>query len=145
MSFGRAGDNTPETFFSDMRAVCHIDANYFYGQIEALFRPDIRGKAFVVGDDQESGKGIVPTKSPPADKMGVKTGTSIAEALGINPSLIVIPTNYPLYQYFSQRMREVVLQYTDTIRPLGSDEMWAQLYGTRVEVMKTVREVRQAL
>ena len=109
------------------RAVCHIDANYFYGQIEALFRPEVRGKAFIVGGDQESRKGIVLTKSPAAKKMGIKTGSSVREALGIYPNLIVLPANYPLYLYFSERMRQIVLQHTDTIKPFGSDEMWAQL------------------
>ncbi|MDR2547501.1 MAG: DNA polymerase IV [Lachnospiraceae bacterium] len=128
-----------------MNAVGHIDANYFYGQIEALYRPDIRGKAFIVGGDQESRKGIVLTKSPLAKKMGVKTGTSVQEALGIYPKLIVIPANYPLYLHFSQRMREVVLEYTDTIKPFGSDELWAQIYGDRTEVMATIAKIRQAL
>ena len=120
------------------KAVAHIDANYFYAQIEALFRPEVRGMAFVVGGDQESRKGIVLTKSPPAKKMGVKTGSSIREALSICPDLKILPANYPLYLYFSERMREIVLGHTDTIRPFGSDEMWCQLYGCRKEVMKTV-------
>ncbi len=128
-----------------MRAVCHIDANYYYAQVEALYRPDLRGKAFVVGGDQESRKGIVLTKSPLAKKFGIKTGTSIRDATNIYPNLIVIPANYPLYLYFSRRMREIVLQHTDTIRPFGSDEMWAQLYGERAEVMKTVEDIRQAI
>jgi len=127
------------------RAVAHIDANFFYGQIEAIFRPDVRGKAFIVGGDQESRKGIVLTKSPPAKKMGIKTGSSVKEALGICPNLIVLPANYPLYLYFSERMREIVLQHTDTIKPFGSDEMWAQLYGSRAAVMKTVEDIRQAI
>jgi len=109
------------------RYVMHCDANYYYGQIEALFRPEIRGKAFVVGGDQESRKGIVLTKSPLAKQFGVKTGTSIKEALSVCPKLIIIPANYPLYLNFTGRMREIVLQHTDTIRPFGSDEMWAQL------------------
>ena len=124
------------------RAVCHIDANYYYGQIEALFRPEVRGKAFIVGGDQESRKGIVLTKSPAAKKMGVKTGSSVREALGIYPGLIVLPANYPLYLYFSARMREIVLQHTDTIKPFGSDEMWAQLYGGRAAVMKDVEDTK---
>lgn len=128
-----------------MRAVGHIDTNYFYGQIEALYRPELRGEAFVVGGDQESRKGIVLTKSPSARKMGIKTGSSITEALKIYPKLIVIPANYPLYLYFSKRMREIALQYTDTIKPFGSDEMWVQLYGNRTEVMKTIQEIRQAI
>jgi len=128
-----------------MNAVAHIDANYFYGQIEALFRPDIRGKAFVVGGDQESRKGIVLTKSPSAKKMGVKTGASIKETLKINPSLIVLPANYPLYLHFSHRMREIVLQHTDTIKPFGSDEMWCQLYGNHTQVMQTVKNIRHAI
>jgi len=37
-----------------MNAVAHIDVNYYYAQIEALYRPDMRGKAFVVGGDQQS-------------------------------------------------------------------------------------------
>ena len=128
-----------------MGAVAHIDANYFYGQIEALFRPEVRGKAFIVGGDQESRKGIVLTKSPSAKKMGIKTGSSVREALNINPGLIVLPANYPLYLYFCQRMREIVLEHTDTIKPFGSDEMWCQLYGNRNEAMKTVENIRQAI
>ena len=128
-----------------MGAVCHIDANYYYGQVEALYRPEIREKAFVVGGDQESRKGIVLTKSPAAKAFGIKTGVSIKAAVDVCPNLIVIPANYPLYLHFSKRMREVVLQYTDTIRPFGSDEMWAQLYGDRGTVMKTVESIRQAI
>ena len=127
------------------RAVCHIDANYYYGQVEALYRPDVRGKAFAVGGDQESRKGIVLTKSPLAKKLGIKTGSSIREALNVYPKLIVLPANYPLYMHFTNRMREIVLQYTDTIRPFGSDEMWAQLYGDRETVMRTVENIRQAI
>ena len=126
-----------------MNTVSHIDANYFYGQVEALFRPAIRGKAFVVGGDQESRKGIVLTKSPLAKQIGIKTGVSIRDALNVYPNLIVIPANYPLYLYFSKRMREIVLQHTDTIRPFGSDEMWAQLYGDKVAVRKTVENIRR--
>lgn len=126
-----------------MNAVAHIDANYFYGQVEALFRPEVRGKAFVVGGDQESRKGIVLTKSPLAKKFGIKTGVSIKDALSVYPKLIVLPANYPLYLHFSKRMREIVLQHTDTIRPFGSDEMWAQLYGDRATVQKTVKDIRR--
>ena len=128
-----------------MRPLAHLDANYYYAQIEQLYRPELRGKAFVVGGDQESRKGIVLTKSPLAKKFGIKTGTSITEALGTYPKLIVIPANYPLYLYFTQRMREVVLQYTDTYKPFGSDEMWLQLYGDKDSAMKTVEEIRQAV
>ena len=128
-----------------MRAVCHIDANYYYGQIEALYRHDVRGKPFVVGGDQESRKGIVLTKSPQAKKLGIKTGTSIREALGVYPKLIVLPANYALYMHFTSRMREIVLQHTDTIRPFGSDEMWAQLYGDRTAVMKMVEDIKQEI
>jgi DNA polymerase-4 len=99
----------------------------------------------VVGGDQESRKGIVLTKSPLAKKYGVKTGISITEALGIYPKLIVIPANYPLYLHFTQRMREIALQYTDTIKPFGSDEMWVQLHGNKAAAMKTVEEIRQAI
>ena len=128
-----------------MRAVAHIDANFYYGQVEALFRPEVRGKAFIVGGDQESRKGIVLTKSPMAKKMGIKTGSSVREALNIYPNLIILPANYPLYLYISQRMREIVLEHTDTIKPFGSDEMWCQLYGNRKEAMKTVENIRQAI
>lgn len=126
-----------------MNAVAHIDANYYYAQVEALYRPEVRGKAFVVGGDQESRKGIVLTKSPLAKKFGIKTGSSIRDALSIYPKLIVLPANYPLYLHFSKRMREIVLQHTDTIRPFGSDEMWAQLYGDRTAVRGAVENIRR--
>ena len=130
---------------NQMTAIAHIDANYYYGQIEALHRPSVRGKAFVVGGDQESRKGVVLTKSPAAKQMGVQTGSSIKDALKLCPDLIILPANYPLYLHFSQRMREIVLQHTDTIRPFGSDEMWCELYGSRQAVMQTVAAIRKAI
>jgi DNA polymerase-4 len=143
--FDKLGDKMNKNLSDNKKAVCHIDANYYYAQIEALYRPEIRGKAFVVGGDQESRKGIVLTKSPLAKSYGIKTGTSIREALNICPNVIIIPANYPLYLYFSKRMREIVLQHTDTIKPFGSDEMWAQLYGCRETVRKTVEDLRLAI
>jgi len=77
--------------------------------------------------------------------MGVKTGTSVREALNICPNLIIIPANYPLYQYFSQRMREIVLEHSSRIKPFGGDECWATLHGSRAEAMQTVEDIRQAL
>jgi DNA polymerase-4 len=126
-----------------MNVVAHVDCNYFYGQVEALFRPEIRDKAFVVGGDQESRKGIVLTKSPLAKRFGIKTGVSIRDALNVYPKLIVIPANYPLYLHFSKRMREIVLQHTDQIKPFGSDELWCQLYGDKDKVRKTVTDIRR--
>lgn len=96
-----------------------------------------------MGGNQESRKGIVLTKSPLAKRAGIKTGVSIVEALSIMPKLIVLPANYPLYLYFTQRMREIVLQHTDAIRPFGLDEMWLSLYGSRDEVRKTVDSIRK--
>jgi len=40
-------------------------------------------------------------------------------------------------------MREIVLQHTDTIKPFGSDECWAQIYGERETVRKTVENIRR--
>jgi len=128
-----------------MGVLGHLDANFYYGQVEALFRPEVRGKAFIVGGDQESRKGIVLTKSPRAKEMGIKTGSSVRDALRIYPNLIVLPANYPLYLYISHRMREIVLQYADAIKPFGSDEMWFSVHGNRTEAMETIEKIRQAI
>jgi DNA polymerase-4 len=122
-----------------------LGCKFYYGQVEAIHRPELRGKAFVVGGDQESRKGIVLTKSPEAKRYGIKTGISIAEALGLFPNLIVVPANYPLYAYFTKRMRDIVRQHSDAIKPFGSDEMWASLYGKRDFALKTVAEIRYQL
>jgi nucleotidyltransferase/DNA polymerase involved in DNA repair len=41
-----------------MNYCAHVDVNHFYAQIEALFRPELRGTAFIVGGDRESRKGM---------------------------------------------------------------------------------------
>jgi DNA polymerase-4 len=128
-----------------LSAVGHIDANYYYAQIEAIFRPALRGTAYVVGGDRESRKGIVLTKSPLAKRAGVKTGVSIAEALRVMPGLTVLPANYPLYLHFTRRMREIVTECAGTIRPFGLDEMWCSLPGGREEALETVNEIRRRL
>ena len=128
-----------------MIGVCHVDGNFYYGNIEQLFRPEIRGKAFVVGGNQHEGDrhGIVLTKSPLAKKFGIKTGVSIMEARKYCPELIVLPPNYPLYLHFSRRMREIALRQTSVIECFGLDEFWGAVSGDRQTLRQAADTIRQ--
>ena len=128
-----------------MIGICHVDGNFYYGNIEQLFRPEIRGKAFVVGGDEEARHGIVLTKSPLAKKYGVKTGVSLMEARKFCPGLIVVPPNYPLYLHFTKRMREIALRYSNVVDCFGLDEFWTVFSGDRQSLRQTADAIRQSI
>ena len=112
------------------RVVMHVDANCFYAGVEMFRRPELRGRAVVVGGDEESRHGIVLAKSPVAKAAGVKTGDTLWQARVKCPGVVVVPPDYLDYIAFSRDMRELYYGYSDRVEPFGLDECWVDLTGT---------------
>ena len=113
------------------RDVLHSDINCCYAQIECQARPELRGKPVVVGGDEEARHGIVLAKNLIAKRAGVKTAMALWEARKACPGLVVVPPDYRLYMDVSRRAREIYYDYTDRVEPLGPDEAWLDVTGTR--------------
>ncbi|MBZ9730248.1 DNA polymerase IV [Salegentibacter sp. JZCK2] len=105
-----------------IRKIIHIDMDAFYASVEQLDNPDLRGKAIAVGGSSQ--RGVVSAASYEARKFGVKSAMSSVIAKRNCPQLIFVKPRFERYHEFSQRIREIFLEYTDLVEPLSLDEAY---------------------
>jgi len=129
-----------------MSVVLHVDCNSFYVSCEMSENPKLRGKAVVVGGDEEARHGIVLAKSDLAKKHGIKTALTLMEARRMCPNLIVLPPNFALYQRMTNESREIFLDYSGKVEPFGADEAWLDIGNeTFSEGVKLADEIRRRM
>ncbi|MBO4545423.1 MAG: DNA polymerase IV, partial [Verrucomicrobia bacterium] len=90
--------------------------------------PDLRGKAIAVGGRQ---RGIIASASYPARQRGVYTPMPTAQARKVCPELILVPGRYSLYERFSNKMFDIIRQYTPVVEQCSIDEGYFDLTGRR--------------
>ena len=132
------------------RAILHSDLNCFYASVEMMLDPSLRGKAVAVCGCTEDRHGIVLAKSELAKKAGVKTGMVNWEAQRLCKDLVIVPPQYDQYLKYSKLTQAIYNRYTDLIEPVGMDECWLDVSGSRnacgdsmtiaESIRKTVRE-----
>lgn len=135
------------------RIIFHIDVNSAFLSWEAVFRLsqdkkalDLRDVPSAVGGDRASRHGIVLAKSTPAKKYGITTGEPLAQALKKYPDLIVVPSRFEVYHDFSQRLLQILEEYTPDIEKFSIDEAFLDmtstihLFGEPVTVADQIRE-----
>lgn len=128
-----------------MRDILHCDLNNFFASCECLVNPEIRDKPVAVCGSQKERHGIVLAKNCLAKEMGVKTGQTIWQAEQSCPNLVVVSPNFELYMHFSQKVRNILLQYTDFVEPFGIDESWldvtnSKIFGSAQEIADEIRQ-----
>lgn len=134
------------------RIILHIDVNNAFLSWTAVDRlnngekVDIRNRYAVIGGDEESRRGIVLAKSNLCKQRGVVTGESLYMARKKCPYLEVYPGNYKIYKYFSDKMYEYLLQYTNIIERYSIDECFldytysVNLFGDPIKIAYKIKE-----
>ncbi|XP_017073542.2 DNA polymerase iota [Drosophila eugracilis] len=100
------------------RTIVHLDMDYFYAQVEEIRDPSLRSKA--LGIQQ---KNIVVTCNYVARAKGVAKLMLIPEAQRICPDLVLVNgEDLAPYRQMSQRIFDLLLNYTPLVEKLGFDE-----------------------
>ncbi len=129
------------------RTILHCDLNGFYASVEALFRPDLKGKPMAVGGDPKKRTGIILAKNEEAKKFGVATGEAIWQAKLKCPNLEVLPPHHDLYAEYSRKVNAIYARFTNRVEPFGIDESWLdvsgslKLFGSGKEIADKIREL----
>jgi DNA polymerase IV len=111
----------------------------FYASVEQRDDPSLCGKPVAVGG-QPHGRGVVAAASYEARAFGVHSAMSMAKAVRLCPSLVIVPPDFARYQAASRAVFAIFREVTPLVEPLSLDEAyldvtenaWAEPFGTAV-------------
>lgn len=119
------------------RLIFHIDVNSAFLSWESVYRleqdpqaQDLRTIPSAVGGDAKTRHGIVLAKSTPAKRYEVTTGEPLVSAYRKCPDLIVVPSRFDLYLKCSQKLIQLLENYTPDIEKFSIDEAFLDMTGT---------------
>lgn len=134
-----------------MRKIIHCDCDCFYASVEMRDDPNLRGRPLAVGGASDR-RGVISTCNYEARSYGVRSAMPSAHAKRLCPDLIVVPGNMKQYQEVSSQIRELFLEYSDTIEPLSLDEAFLDVsdsgrcHGSATLIAEEIRRrVREEL
>ena len=115
------------------RQILHVDVNNAFLSWTALDMLkngetlDIRTIPAVIGGDEKLRHGVVLAKSVLAKSAGVVTGEPLYQARKKCTTLRVFSSNFKVYREYSNRLYELLLEYTDKIERFSIDECFMDL------------------
>ena len=126
-------------YCTSVRRILHIDMDAFYASVEQRDNPSLRGKPVAVGG-QPTQRGVVAAASYEARVFGVHSAMSMAKAVRLCPSLVIVPPDFTRYRDASHAVFSIFREVTPLVEPLSLDEAyldvtdnaWGETLGTAV-------------
>lgn len=109
------------------RSILHVDLDAFFASVEQLDNPSLRGKPVLVGGNGP--RSVVTTASYEARPFGCRSAMPMSIARRLCPQAIIVPPRFSRYRELSERMFQILNQYTPVIEPAGIDEAFLDLTG----------------
>src|SRR5262245_51430789 len=106
-----------------MRRILHIDMDAFYASVEQRDKPELRGKPVAVGGGPDK-RGVVAAASYEARAFGVRSAISMARAVRLCPSLVIVPPDFGRYKAASTAVFAIFREVTPLVEPLSLDEAY---------------------
>jgi DNA polymerase-4 len=106
-----------------MRRILHIDMDAFYASVEQRDNPSLRGKPVAVGGQPHT-RGVVAAASYEARAFGVRSAMSMAKAVKLCPSLVIVPPDFSRYKTASTTIFNIYREVTPLVEPLSLDEAY---------------------
>jgi len=106
----------------------HIDMNSFFAACEQQANALLRNKP--IGVAAYPGKNsILLAASIEAKKLGIKTGTSVRDAMMIYPDIVLLENDPQKYRAISEGISCILQGYSDMVEPYSIDESFVDLTG----------------
>ena len=115
------------------RQILHVDVNNAFLSWLAVYKlqnrekVDIREQVAVIGGDESKRSGIVLAKSSKAKQFGIVTGETLYSARQKCRNLQVYQGNFKIYREYSNKLYNLLLEYTDKIERFSIDECFLDM------------------
>jgi DNA polymerase IV len=106
-----------------VRRILHVDMDAFYASVEQRDDAALRGKPVAVGG-QPNRRGVVAAASYEARAFGVHSAMSMAKAVRLCPSLVIVPPDFSRYKTASNAVFSIFREVTPLVEPLSLDEAY---------------------
>ena len=123
------------------QVILHVDGDAFFASVAQATSPQLKGRPVVTGAE----RGIATAISYEAKKLGITRAMRISEIKKQFPSCIIADSDYELYALFSQRMFEIIREFSPTVETYSIDEGFADLKGLRRPLHMTYEEIASAI
>jgi len=107
----------------DVRRILHVDMDAFYASVEQRDDPALRGKPVVVGGNPAE-RGVVAAASYEARAFGVRSAMSMARAVRLCPSLLIVRPDFTRYHAVSSQVFRIFREVAALVEPLSLDEAY---------------------
>src|SRR5215472_15120037 len=95
----------------------------FYASVEQRDNPSLKGKPVAVGG-QPNHRGVVAAASYEARTFGVHSAMSMARAVRLCSSLVIVPPDFQKYRTVSNAVFRILREVTPLVEPLSLDEAY---------------------
>ena len=132
-----------------IRQIIHVDMDAFYASVEQRDRPELRGKAVIVGGPAKA-RGVVSAASYEARKFGVHSAMPTAQALRRCPHAVLLPVRMERYAEVSREIQSIFERYTPLVEPISLDEAFldvtasTNLFGPPEQIGRRIKEQIQS-
>ncbi len=135
------------------RLIFHVDVNSAFLSWEAARRvsqgePDLRLIPSCVGGNPDKRTSIVTAKSIPAKAYGINTGEPISMALRKCPDLVVVQSDFRLYEECSRAFKDICRKYAPVVEEFSIDECFLDMTGTGKiypDPIKTAHDIKNEI
>lgn len=112
-----------------MRTIFLLDIDCFFASVEMALHPELRGKPLCVGGHRGE-RGIVACPNYEARAYGVKTAMPLRTADKLlPPEAVFVPGHHKLYGEYSERVMNILYDFTPDIEQVSIDEAYMDVTG----------------
>lgn len=125
----------------------YIDMNSFFASVEQFYSPDLRAKPVAVTTAPSAGGSIVAA-SIEAKRMGIKTGTKVAEARLMCPNIVIVHDSPNSYRCIHRQIMQILHDTPCYVRAKSIDEAYLKVPSylqTKEGTLSIVESIKSSL
>lgn len=121
----------------------HVDINSYFATMLQQENPQLRGKP--VGVVKDEGRTCIIAASKEAKKLGVQTGSRVADARELIPDLITVPAHFDLYLHATKQLQKIFTSFSPDLNIFSLDEAFLNLTHCQTYLYKNPHNIAQQI